>query len=533
MGNQNSKDEEQTQLLFQIQQQLIKNQIEIQKLKQNPNPQSHYNEPIQSFSLNEILKNPELQQTLKNHPERRKVILEQLLKQYSHLMTREQVEKMRKLIFNEDIKKPSSLPPTSLLPFIPPTDNRSITISSNQLSNYKTSNELTHHYETQTEREQREFEEEQERRKQEFISRQRERRKEYETKLNEFEGQNIDALKLFDLSSNYTIDALKTSYKKLALKNHPDKPGGNAAKFEFITKCYFLLLERLKKDTSHHQSQRQNTTTNTTSNNDFTPSTSDIKQAKENFNIRKFNEIFEKHKLYDPNEEGYDDWLKNNEKTQSQPVFSAKFNIDVFNSTFDNWKTTTPSTNQNTSITSYEEPQALVSCNTIGFTDIDNTVKKPFTRHQETSRDLSYCDLKGAYTSDNTLINPNSVSYKTYKNVDELERDRSNISFKLSPEDEYRIARKKQQDEEAEELRRQRIYQRDTIVEQTYSKTHQQMLGFNRNDTSTSSSVQALPAPVHPRNIQTQSITYNPNPNQQHIPSKQIQNKDDMLYIKY
>ena len=535
MGGNNSKEEEQTQLLFQIQQQLIKSQLEIQKLKHNtstsvqPQPQAQQQQP---FSLNEVLKNPELQQALKNNPERRKIILEQLLKQYSHLMTREQVEKMRQLIFNEDIRKPSSLPPTSLLPFIPPSDEntRSLAIATNQMSisNFKNSNELTHHYETEIEREQREFEEEQERRRLEFMKRQKTRRNEYESKLNELEGQNVDALKLFELSSNYTMESLKSSYRKLALKNHPDKPGGNASKFEFITKCYFLLLERLKRDTT---STNTKTTPTSTSNYDFTPTTADIKQAKENFNIRKFNEIFEKHKLYDPNEEGYDDWLKSGETTPSQPVFSAKFNIDVFNSTFDNWKSATPQ-NINNSITTYDEPQALVSCNTIGFTDIDVSSKKHFTRHQETARDLSYSDLKGAYTTDNTLINPNSISYKTYKNVDELERDRSNISYKLSPEEEYRIARKKLQDEEAEELRRQRIYQRDTVVEQTYSKAHQQMLGFNRSsDTSNS---KALPAPVHPRNLPAPppALTYNPNPNQRHI-QNQNQNKEETLYIKY
>ena len=41
-------------------------------------------------------------------------------------------------------------------------------------------------------------------------------------------------MKLFGLLKGYTLDQLKISYKRLALKTHPDK-GGSKEKFELVT----------------------------------------------------------------------------------------------------------------------------------------------------------------------------------------------------------------------------------------------------------------------------------------------------------
>ena len=186
-----------------------------------------------------------------------------------------------------------------------------------------------------------------------------------------------------------------------------------------------------------------------------------------------FNKVFEENKLYDPNEEGYDDWLKNEDDTPVPKVFSNKFNIDVFNNTFNDYKDT--STSQE--IIEYKEPQALVSCNNIQYTDIDQSKKKDYTKSAEASNELGYSDLKSAYTKTNNLVNPNNVKIKQYRDIDELEQDRSNISFEMSPEQLRQQAIQKQHQEEEEYRRQQRIQQRDYMTENHYNDMHSKMIG--------------------------------------------------------
>jgi hypothetical protein len=154
-------------------------------------------------------------------------------------------------------------------------------------------------------------------------------------------------------------------------------------------------------------------------------------------------------------------------------VFSDKFNIDVFNNTFGDSKDTSSSQE----IIEYKEPQALVSCNNIQYTDIDQSGKKNYTKASDNSNDLGYSDLKSAYTKTNNLINPNNVNVKQYRNVDELEQDRSNISFEQTPEQIRQNAILKQIEQEEEFQRKQRIQQRDNITETHYKQIHQQMIG--------------------------------------------------------
>jgi curved DNA-binding protein CbpA len=467
MGNQSSKDDDQQrQLLYQIQTQLAANQAEMSQLKQQVQKQ-----PTKSVTIHDILKNPRLQQELRNHPERRKQVLERLLQEFSHIMTHDQVSKVRDIILADQSPTQFHHPPQQQqqqqqqLRHPPPSMSSSIVSHSN--NNLST-------YEKSFEEEQREFEEEQERRKQEFLRRQRERRKEYDAKLGELQSEKATALQVFQLNSKYSMAEVRSSYKKLALKYHPDKPGGDKDKFEIITKYYFLLLEDLKKTESEGRGFTD-LKTGASANFDSPVTASEIQNAKDNFNIRKFNEMFERYKMYDPNEEGYNDWLKSEDKTlPTAPVFSKKFNIDIFNSTFDSYKS---DTHTSSSLTEFVEPQALVSCHSVGFTEIATFEKTRFDKFQEAKNDLGYSDLKSAYSNGN-LIDPNSVKFKQYKNVDELERDRSKISFDMSPEDRRRLALQQEQDERNERIRRERLLQRDSLIGQTYQKAHQQMLGY-------------------------------------------------------
>lgn len=124
-----------------------------------------------------------------------------------------------------------------------------------------------------------------------------------------------DLLNLFNINYNFNNEDLRKAYKK-TLMTHPDKSGLDKEYFLFFTKAF----KKLKF--IYDFRNKQNTCVNSTNYNyDYDPDiTNNIKiktnkttiNADKNFNKR-FNELFEKVKIYDEEQDnGYDEWIKNN-----------------------------------------------------------------------------------------------------------------------------------------------------------------------------------------------------------------------------
>lgn len=454
-----------------------------------------------TVNLLSILGNKELMKEIDKNPQQKRKLLEKILSEHKHTMTSSQVTRINQIL--------STLPP--LDNYINTTQNRydnSRITSANSMTSMgfnqgttsqdkntreiqkiaqlDTIDALTKHYKTEAEEEEARFKLEEERRKTEFAEKQRQRRLHYQASLSDLEKANIDALKLFNLDKNYTLDDLKVAYKKLAMKTHPDKPGGNVERFQVVTKCYMSLLEKYKNretdknfndlrvgSKSYIEEQKQTHTKNKN-----LPTV-----EKDRFDVTIFNKIYEQNKLWESGDDGYGDWFKSEEGDAPTEVFGKKFNLNIFNSTFEDYKDKV--TSENGSIQEYKEPQELVSCST-GFTDIDIYARKinDFSKALpigKTKNDLAYTDLKTAYTSKGAFIDPNKVEYKKYNSVDDLKRDRSNVRYDMSPEQmrEYEI--KKRREIEEEEKRQDLIRQRDTVISTSYSKNHERMLGYRGN----------------------------------------------------
>ena len=321
----------------------------------------------------------------------------------------------------------------------------------------------------------------------------------YQASLTELDKSDIDALRLFQLQKNYTIDDLKFAYKKLAMKTHPDKTGGKSEQFQLVTKCYMSLLEKYKNRESNKlfndlkdgskiyiEDQVRSLMKNKhmESSNSESKHTLDLTENvdKTKFDNKLFNKIYEQNKLWESSDDGYGDWFTSDKSDEApEEIFGNKFNINVFNTTFEDYKEKLIS--QNGTIQEYKDPQELVSGST-GFTDIDifarkiNDFSKPLPVARGGKYDLAYTDLKTAYTNKGAFIDPNSVEFKEYKNVDELKRDRSNIKYIMTPEQMHDYELKKRKEIEEEEKRQDLIRQRDNVVSNTYSKTHERMLGY-------------------------------------------------------
>ena len=185
------------------------------------------------------------------------------MNEYRHLMTTQQITKITQILNTLPPAQNSYTPHSRLsnpqnigapdhnIPIgmafntgTVPLDNTSKALQSQKEYSDKTA--LTTNYRTELEEEEAAFKREETRRNAEFKDRQRQRRAQYQAKLLDLENNDVDAIKLFQLPVKYTLDQLKVAYKRLAMKSHPDKVGGNKEQFQLVTKCYMLLLEKYK-----------------------------------------------------------------------------------------------------------------------------------------------------------------------------------------------------------------------------------------------------------------------------------------------
>ena len=265
---------------------------------------------------------------------------------------------------------------------------------------------------------------------------------------------------------------------------------------EIAIKCYMSLLEKynnrnndkqyndLKQDSNKYIKTQQQQQSNQINVYDENVGVSEEYLDTKKFNVKMFNKIYEKNKLWDSNDEGYSNWLKQETNTiknnKAPEIFGKKFNLDVFNSTFENLHQDAINNGQ---IQEYKEPQALVSCST-NFTELDNSNQiNNFSKFKGdlsgsgNSAGLVYTDLKQAYGENNTL-HPGKVNITTYKNIEDLKHARSKVEYNMTPEQLAELEFRKKIEQEQEQERIYKIEQRDKIIEQHYFKIHQNMLGY-------------------------------------------------------
>ena len=124
-----------------------------------------------------------------------------------------------------------------------------------------------------------------------------------------------DLYNLFNIVDNTLTDSILKNAKQIVLKMHPDKSHLDAKYFLFFSKAYkrlygiyeFQNKSSNKKigDEDYYDESNRNILDNLFEKN------KDFKDPK-NFN-KWFNQSFEKHRLENPNENGYGEWLKGDE----------------------------------------------------------------------------------------------------------------------------------------------------------------------------------------------------------------------------
>lgn len=298
------------------------------------------------------------------------------------------------------------------------------------------------------------FEKELALRRQKFEEGRKKRRTSLEREIKNFEKSHNDPYKILGLSPNdITTDKIKKAYKIQAQKHHPDK-GGNAEIFKKITQSYCYLMNKYGKDLDHERKLIQ-PVTKQTYNSNMNEGYANVYIDKDNFNINRFNEIFNKFRVEDVYDKGYSD----------ESIFDDnKLNVDIYNKTFEN--------EEKQDIMVYNEPAPLMS----GGNQYRELGKDHISDFGGKSEGLQYMDYRKAYHPKTKFIDPKKVEYKKYNNLNELKKERSNISFKLSAEDEEKMRLKEMREKELEEKRRLRVMEDDERYQRQFDQLNRLLI---------------------------------------------------------
>ncbi len=327
-------------------------------------------------------------------------------------------------------------------------------------------------YQRQQEEERREFEEEERRRRGQFDDYMKRKTEHLQKEIQRFE-ENYNPFEILELPAHhYVAHDIKKSYKRLALKYHPDKAGPQYAEhFQLITQAYIYLLNKCEQQNQMEQKMSRPVTKQEYTDDVNEEGVQNIYINKDKFSIDQFNKIFEQyHSKEEEMDGGYGDLYqqKDHEVGDGSALFDTKFSKEIFNANFEKVK---KSKKNSTDMIEYYEPEALVSSNA-RFTELGRGRMDDYTGQSS----VQYTDYKKAHMEENVLIDPSKVRYKEYRNVDQLKADREGMNFQATPEDTLRQQAYARMREEKEQQRLAKLREQEDRMEKTYRKINQKLI---------------------------------------------------------
>jgi curved DNA-binding protein CbpA len=224
-----------------------------------------------------------------------------------------------------------------------------------------------------------------------------------------------------------TEETLKVAYKRMALKAHPDKPGGSDEYFEAVTRAYAYLSEILKHMKGGRKTDGKVEAPNTISVSRDAESekwkhTEPVRLNAKNLDMNAFNKLFEETHIPDPDSDGYGDWLKgagSGGGGSKGPKFSGEFNRDVFNRMFE--EESRKGAKSSSSMIVHPGEMALTLNPTSG---VDLVGERPGSFTAAPNSKMQFTDLMGAYTLENTVSDKVSNVVVGERNFEEYRASR-------------------------------------------------------------------------------------------------------------
>lgn len=268
----------------------------------------------------------------------------------------------------------------------------------------------------------------------------------------------MDPYKILDLPREFTLDQLRTRYKTIAVKVHPDKPGGSDYLFKLVTNAYKQLVREHDARSSDKPFYDLRKVSRTKQSADATSST------KSSFNIKHFNAMFDENKVPDTAEQGYKEWMATNAPPTQGKKSSGKFNLDTFNTDFEKQ----PVATNGQSVVKYAEPAPMVSsaskvvCSELGIENVTDF-------SGDSQKGLAFSDYKLAHTTSRLVSNDMvEKSRGDYDNMDSLEKDRSYVRYVMNDDEMKAHEDNVRKQERAERHRLQAVKKRDALIEHHY-----------------------------------------------------------------
>lgn len=263
--------------------------------------------------------------------------------------------------------------------------------------------------------------------------------------------------RLFELNYDFTLQELKTQYKKMVFRYHPDKASSEIAsshEFRVLTECYRYLLEQLKN-------KSQFMTTDDRENCHMTLKSMyerEIEQrntayhqntaSRKSFNPQKFNQDYDMHRYNDPiASKGYQDFYTRNDPHEDALINKGHNGYDSL----------------------AQGPQPLEGIDLSDCYELGGEYKN-LGRNTASSKGLHYMDLQLAHTTSKIIDEKNVHDRPTYSSLDQLriERDRP---IELTQNERIEMEIREQQIKEQEERRKQIQYQRDQEISHYHRRT--------------------------------------------------------------
>jgi curved DNA-binding protein CbpA len=205
-----------------------------------------------------------------------------------------------------------------------------------------------------------------------------------------------------------TAEMLKSAYKKAVIRAHPDKPGGSKEAFDAVTRAFAYLMDILNlvkgqqvKSTEAVPGLETVRDQRNTAATEWSMPKEPVKLNPNNLNMTVFNQLFEQTRVPDPDEDGYGDWLKNEQDTKGRghkkgaKKFSEDFNRDVFNRMFEEEA-------GSSALIQFQQPQELILNQSAGV-ELGRDRPADYTSAYDSK--MQFTDLKSAYTKENVVSN--------------------------------------------------------------------------------------------------------------------------------
>jgi curved DNA-binding protein CbpA len=282
-----------------------------------------------------------------------------------------------------------------------------------------------------------------------------------------------------------TDESLKTAYKKMAKISHPDR-GGSSEYFEAVTRAYAYLTEILsvmqrgkkKAEAPIHTGAADHLRGTREEEAKQWEHAEPIRLNAKNLDMNAFNKLFEESHMPDPDADGYGDWLKSTDGGSAGPKFSEKFNRDVFNRMFDEETRKAKPSNQ-----LVHPGEMALTLNANSGTDLLGT--RPDTYTAAPNSRFQFTDLRGAYTTDNTVTDKVANVTVGERSFDQYRASREKAPEALSAQEMQGIRAFESRQHQMDSMRERKMAEMSVRNQNYHDMMKQRVITDNATDLNT------------------------------------------------